>query len=255
MAIFLTLNGILGSGGGGGGGIPTRSLSFEQLAQFSDGGNFATLNPRTFSSSCWVSNFEAGGVLAPYFQKNIGAGLVLGIGIAGAGMNTPRADFTTIGGFPAYSVPNSPSLPIRTSQWLHLYTIYDSTQASDTNRIQQFVDGTLITYATPAERGYPPQNTPVNVAGNAFFGRETVNQFGHPGGLLGLYYQPAFFSGILPTAAQLYNGGVPVNVLAFPGIYSALITNETDNIGYDVVRNVTWSNPSDRTVKSTTIPI
>lgn len=107
---------------------------------------------------------------------------------------------------------------ISTGQWYHIMAHYDSANATAGDRMKMWLAGSEI---TSFDVDTNPSNPVGSESDNINVGRNTDDSSGLSDGLL---YQPAIFSGVLPTIDQVYHPstGAPRNVKLISGIKSML---------------------------------
>lgn len=203
--------------------------------------DWGTYDRSKFAISCWIKRESTGGfnwITAKagtsdeyqlYFDSSNNlffASDITGIGASGYMLRT-NATYTS------------------TTLWYHIYAIFDLSQGAG-DKQQLWVNGTRVTsFAAQNER-----TTNVNTTtGAAVWGAQTTSS-----GLSfdGLIYQPAFFSGQYPTAAEVYNGGTPKYIGNMAGLYS--MVDADSGITADLVKGAAaWTN-NNSAVTSATIP-
>jgi len=224
---------------------PTHSLDFEsgssQYLSISSA-NWGAYNRSKYAYSIWVKKETGSGADMTIFQKgDNGTKREFDISFQGAGELDIRSYVSNaINGRLLTNTTYT-----STSAWYHIYYQFDSS-ASSADRMRLWVDGGEVTsFATDTN---PTSATSTDT------GIVNIGASGSPSQFFdGLIYQPAFFSGTLPTIGQVYNAGDPLDVSGLPGLWSLLNTNATDASEDDYVLASNWTNVN-TVIKSTTIP-
>lgn len=131
-----------------------------------------------------------------------------------------------------------------TASWYHLLFHFDSANATASDRMRLWVNGSEVT-------SFDVDTNPTA----AIFDSTADMNVGGPTGIGafdGLIYNFAFFSGSLPTVGQLYSAGMPLTVVGLPGLYSTLDVAGGD-VTHDGVLSTNWTN-NNTVVASSTIP-
>lgn len=108
---------------------------------------------------------------------------------------------------------NTPGI-IPTGSWVHILTHFDRANATSSERLKIWINGSLqaiSSYVAPTADLRTTTNP--TLIGNKGSGALYYD---------GLIYQPAFFSGVLPDISSLYTGGHPRDIRLVPGLYSLL---------------------------------
>jgi len=218
------------------GGIPiaTKSLDLEadstQYLSMSDA-NFGNINQRIGAISVWIKRESAAAgyktILSQWTSANLAAsswGLFVGAsGDFGLDIVSGSTDYR------AYSATGL----ISTGTWYHLYGTYDTTQGTASNRIQIYLNGSLL---TPASSNYPAQNTDINNTSTAVaIGAMSGGQQNFDG----LIFQPGVFTAVNPANSSVYSGG-KVNIANLPGLMS--LENPTTAVTDDDILVANWTN-------------
>ncbi len=221
---------------------PTRSLSFVaasvQWLSMSDT-DWGAFDRAKWTISVWIKRSSTG-TLQTVFSKFTTVPLInifFGLG--------DNISFRTRDGATSRTNTSNETLT-DTGSFHNLVFWYDSANATAGLRKRAWLDGTELTWAS--------SNDPTAQIDS---GTDAVQwgsqQNDGTAAVDALLYEPCFFSSTNPTAASIYNGGVPVSVAAFPGLWSLLNTNATDALTLDYVRAAAWTN-NNTVTKSVTIP-
>lgn len=131
------------------------------------------------------------------------------------------------------------AIPINT--WTHVYAIIDSTQATESNRMKVYINGTEATYAVAPT--YPAQNETIVISsgtGNFRIGGNETDAWD----MDGLLFQFAVFDGglgALPDISDLYNSGSPKDVSQIASLHSLLLDSSDNSTSADVTKDYVLS--------------
>ena len=130
-------------------------------------------NRKTFVFSCWYKRANLSGVNQPFFYAG-SSGSDFTLFYIDGGSN--KLSFYDYDGSTDYGY--NLSIVLRdTSAWYHLVCAVDTTQGTDTNRVQIYVNGTLVSSDVGTSYGHLPENydTRVNDAKPHWLGRYNAN--------------------------------------------------------------------------------
>jgi hypothetical protein len=128
------------------------------------------------------------------------------------------------------------------NDWHQVLVHYDGQNATAGDRMRMWIDGSEITsFATDTNPDQNPVNTAssVNVAIGAYQNNSTPTFTGFCNGFI---FQPAFFSGVLPSIDSFYSSGSPVNITGISGRFSHLKTDGVASLEDDDVISTNWTN-------------
>lgn len=225
--------------------IPTKSAQFSGLNSLSQShANFGAYNRKLFAvvgyvklnattgNQCIIGKGDAATFPGSEFNFTTNASGALSLGVFGGTSDTGRIT-TATGAFTA-------------GQWFHFMFAYDSDNASDTNRMRLWLNGTEVTSFTTDTP--PPQGLELSTATSApmYIGDLTGGSYR----ITGNVYQIGMYSGLIPAISTVYsstaNIGLPLEGLYFAHNPSVSVTND------DKLANA-WTNNGTVTA-STTIP-
>lgn len=233
------------SGGAGGLALPDRSLSFTRSSgQYLTipSSSFGSFNRAKFAISFWFKRTSTTGAFHVLYSKALGGTqnsffiCFYNDNLYFAGYENGAADVGTLITTATYT---------DTTSWHHVLAYYDSANASSTDRMRLWVDGSEVTSFS----------TDVAPTAAVFAGTDPVRIAATTAGTEfdGLIYQPALFSGTLPTIAQVYNAGAAKDISALPGLFSYLHTTNSGALEDDYILTTDWTNNNSVT-KNTSIP-
>ena len=233
------------SGGAGGLALPDRSLSFTRTSgQYLTISNssFGTFDRSKFAVSFWFKRTNTTGAFHVLYSKALGGTqnsffiCLYNDNLYFAGYENGAADVGTLITTATYT---------STTNWYHVLAYYDSANATATNRMRLWVDGSEVTSFSvdtapnnPVFAGTDPVRIAATGAGTEFDG---------------LIYQPAFFSGSLPTIAEVYNAGAAKDISSISGLHSYLHTTNSSTLEDDYILASDWTN-NNSVIKNTSIP-
>lgn len=224
--------------GGGSVSSTIRSLDYEHgSAQYLSmtSANYGSVDTKLWSLSFWYKRESAG--VTHSFLEEIGSGV---------GIELKATD--KIGVDLGSSVVTTTATYTDTTSFHHVYVIYDSAQATASDRIRLYYDGVRVT-VFDGGGSFPTLNL-----ATAFTTGTTVN-VGGSGGITfdGLMYDMATFSATVPNVDDVYNLGTPPELGGFTGIHSHLNLGGSTTVEDDGVLATNWTN-NNTVVASTTIP-
>jgi hypothetical protein len=236
------------TGGVGGVALATQDYSIDFLGGSgfhttigSDGFDLTNISKTTFAFSVWMridvtSIFHT----LQYLYYGNGGSNEMASFFIGSNENVRAAIVWASNGRQVYFTPAS---GISTSTWYHLYFKVDSTQATASDRVEIYINGTESISGTPT---YPNQNEEM-VFNPSPATDASVRAGADPSGNSrhnGLSYQAAFFdgdAGDLPTIDQVYNSGSPPDLTGISSLHSLMWdgTNTPDS-AEDYVLAADW---------------
>lgn len=159
-------------------------------------------------------------------------------------MATGQLRFATNVGGPGLQELQTTATFNTTSTWYHVMVHFDMSVGTPNERHKIWVDGTQISSFAVQDNvtGAPQELIQPMAVGSSDGSESTIN---------GLVYQPAFFSGSLPSINDVYDSGSPVDVSNVAGLYSLISPNGP--ITSDKVLSTSWTKAGD-VARSTTTP-
>lgn len=215
-----------------------RSLSFasasSQQLSMGDSG-FGAYDTDKFSITFWLKATTNGGTIMAHGSTSNPAVSAFELGINGTRMEFAYFNGSNTGYFTSTTSG-------WTGDWNHVVVHADLANATSSDRIKMWVNG-----AAETAYGYSAPYTSCNNSGQivTIGGKSSTY-------LNGKLYQLAFFSDTLVSASEIYNGGTPLDIRGYSGLYSYIHTNDP-NITDDYVLATDWTNTNSVTL-STDIP-
>ena len=229
--------------------VPNRSLEFTAANSESlelSSANWGSYNRNKWAFSCWAQ--RKGDVTNDSLFSKYGSGtsnqeieirfdLFRAITVH-TGNATTNGTISTTQYFSAGS-------GFEVGNWYHIYVTFDTSRAA-ADVLQLIVDGTRVTDITSETQpvGAVKTSTTLVRLGRQSEGSAAANAY---------IYQPAFFSGTIPTMGNLVSGGSPRDIRSVTGLYSLLHTTDASTLENDEVIGTNWTN-NNTVVKSTTVP-
>lgn len=130
----------------------------------------------------------------------------------------------------SYNQYNSAILPLF-SNWTHILVHLDPTNATSTDRIKVWINGSLDTPSLTSLTNNSSMNDSSANIESVYFGNAYK------------VYQPCLFSGALPSTTDVYNSGKPKEIRNVANLYSYIDTT-SDNLTNDYVLTPNWTNSS-----------
>ncbi|MCI5049522.1 MAG: LamG domain-containing protein [Rickettsiales bacterium] len=119
-----------------------------------------------------------------------------------------------------------------TSQWYSIYLVIDTTQATASDRIKLYVNGTLQTSFSTAT--YPQQNRDL-------YDNTNRTSWGGSSEFVGYMFQPTIFTDSLPSVSEVVDGSAG-KLYALGGFDGAISLMDASTPIYDAIQDANWRN-------------
>ncbi len=234
-------------------GLPTRSLSFTSASSQSlsiSNANWGSYNRAKFAVSLWFKRQTDGANQALLVKGDNSSGTTeFDIRL----LSSNALDIKVYDGSGGVGVLRTNNA-FTSGIWHQMLFWYDSSNSTAGDRMKLWTNGSEETsFSVDTNPTLPAATTSQPVGYGVLDAGGTPSQF-----MNGLIYQPAFYSGVLPTISQVWvdlgggNQGAR-DVSGISGLYSLLNTDATTSLEDDYVLSANWTN-TNTVIKSVTIP-
>ena len=193
--------------------------------------NYGTFNFNKCAVSAWIKQDTAvqpSGGIYNFGDAYANRALVLRIKNAGVSVYTVDSSGTLDGDLQTYAVYTD------TSVWTHVLVHLDVFNATASERMKMWVDGSRIVAPNFYIETYPAAVSRADPIDGMVIG----GTLGY--GFDGKVYQPVAFSDYLPDISEVYNAGAPVDVTGITGVRSLL--DPDTSVTADYVLATDWTN-------------